>query len=117
MNALDDHVNTQKLELARLESDILTARKDTELAEATAMSASTALALAQKSASIALLAAEPSAPQRKTTELAETAVFCLTNVLLTLQQGLYFRLLIFTIAYETVGISILIAILSIVALD
>jgi len=95
MNALDKHLNTQKLELARLESDILTARKDTEVAEADAINASTALALAQKRASIALLAAEPSAPQRKAAEIAATAAFSLTNVVFALQLGLHFLTIIF----------------------
>jgi len=76
-----------KMELARFKIEILRAREATELAEAKAVYAATALALAQERASIAELAA---APQRKATELAETAAYCIKHILFTLQQGLHF---------------------------
>ena len=96
LNAQGDDLNSLTLELARLESDILSAREATALAEAKAMNAATALALAQKRASIAKFAAAPSAQQRKATDLAETVAFSMKNILFAIQQqGLYFLILHF----------------------
>ena len=90
---LAPHLIAQKLELARLESDILRAREATALAEAKTKHVATALILARQKAYIAELAAAPSAPQRKATEMVETAAISLKHILFTLQQGLHYFLL------------------------
>jgi hypothetical protein len=83
----NDDLIEQKLDNAKLELEVLRAREATALAEASAMNAATALAVARKRASIADLGAAPSAQEREQMALAEIAALSLEMFLFSKQQG------------------------------
>jgi len=78
---------TQELEDARLELEVLRARKDTALLETEAAYAMTALALAQERNSTLELESATSATQREKTALASIAALSLEMFAFTRQKG------------------------------
>ena len=80
---------TQELEDARLELEVLRARKDTALLETEAANAMTALALAQERNSILVLESATSATQREKTALASIAALSLEMFAFTRRKGIF----------------------------